>query len=147
MKLPSSLFSRRAFLNGLIGGWLAALVAAFIDPFVRFVVPPTREPDEVTVPLADYKDMPAHAARGFAWGNKPGFIQRTEAGDFVALVGVCTHLDCNVTFVADRRRFYCACHEGWYDENGLNVAGPPPTPLRRLAVSVEGGSMIIRKQG
>jgi isorenieratene synthase len=58
---------------------------------------------------------------------------------------VCTHLDCNVSFVAEQRRFYCACHEGWYDENGLNVAGPPPSPLRRLSVSVEGDMLIVKR--
>ena len=147
MKLPASLYSRRAFLNGLIGGWLAALGSAFISPLLKFIVPPTREPDQVTVPLADYKDMAPHTVKGFAWGNKPGLLQRTEAGEFVAFVGVCTHLDCNVSFVAEQRRFYCACHEGWYDENGLNVAGPPPAPLRRLSVSVEGDTLIVKRPG
>jgi len=147
MKLPYSLFSRRVFLNSLIGGWLAALGAAFISPFVKYIVPPTREPDQVSTPLEDFKDMAPNTVKGFAWGNKPGFLKKTEEGGFVAFVGVCTHLDCNVAFVAEQRRFYCACHEGWYDENGLNVAGPPPTPLRRLAVSIEGDTLIIKKQG
>ncbi|HSA95097.1 MAG TPA: ubiquinol-cytochrome c reductase iron-sulfur subunit [Acidobacteriota bacterium] len=147
MRLPSSLFSRRKFLNGLIGGWLAALGAAFIGPLLKFIVPPTREPDQVTVPLADYKDLAPHTVKGFAWGNKPGFLRRTEAGDYLALVGVCTHLDCNVSFLPDARRFFCACHEGWYDEDGLNIAGPPPAPLRRLAVAVEGETLVIRRQG
>jgi Rieske Fe-S protein len=146
MKLPYSLFSRRAFLNSLIGGWVAALGAAFISPLVKYIVPPTREPDQVSAPLADFTDMAPHTVKGFAWGNKPGLLKKTEEGGFIAFVGVCTHLDCNVSFVADQRRFYCACHEGWYDENGLNVAGPPPSPLRRLAVSVEGDTLIIKKQ-
>jgi Rieske Fe-S protein len=147
MKLPYSLFSRRAFLDSLIGGWLAALGAAFVGPGLEFIVPPTREPDRVSVPLADYGDMAPHTVKGFSWGNKPGFLKRTEEGGFVAFVGVCTHLDCNVSFVAEQRRFYCACHEGWYDEDGVNIAGPPPSPLRRLAVAVEGGSLVITKQG
>jgi Rieske Fe-S protein len=147
VKLPASLYSRRAFLNGLIGGWLAALGAAFIGPLLKFIVPPTREPDQVTLPLADYQDQAPHTVKGFAWGNKPGLLQRTEAGGFAAYVGVCTHLDCNVSYVAEQRRFYCACHEGWYDENGLNVAGPPPAPLRRLSVSIEGDTVVVRKQG
>ena len=73
----------------------------------------------MTLPLADYRDLPLHTVKGFAWGNKPGFIRRMEDGGYLALVGVCTHLDCNVTFVADQRRFFCACHEGWYDEDGV----------------------------
>jgi Rieske Fe-S protein len=147
MKIPYSLFSRRAFLNSLIGGWLAALVAAFVGPFMKFVIPPEREPDQVSVPLADVQGLTPHVVKTFAWGNKPGLLRKTEDGGYLAFVGVCTHLDCNVTYRTEQRRFYCACHEGWYDENGLNIAGPPPSPLRRLAVSVEGDALVVRKQG
>jgi Rieske Fe-S protein len=137
MKLPYSIFPRRVFLNGLIGGGLAALGAAFIGPLLKFVIPPTREPDQVSLPLADFADMAAGTVRNFAWGNKPGFLKRTGAGDYVAFVGVCTHLDCNVTFLPGEK--------GWYDEDGINIAGPPPAPLRRLAVGAEGDQLIVKK--
>jgi len=146
MKLPYSLFSRRAFLNSLIGGWVAALGAAFISPLVKYILPPTPEPDQVSLPLAGLKDLAAGSVQGFAWGNKPGLLKKAEDGSFIAFVGVCTHLDCNVTYITEQKRFYCACHKGWYDENGINVAGPPPSPLRRLDVSVEGDALIVRKQ-
>jgi Rieske Fe-S protein len=145
MKLPYSLFPRRVFLNGLVGGGLAALAAAFIGPLFKFVIPPTPEPDQVALPLAGFADMAAGAVRNFAWGNKPGFLKRTGDGGYVAFVGVCTHLDCNVKFLPEQKRFYCACHKGWYDEDGLNIAGPPPAPLRRLAVVAEGDSLIVKK--
>jgi Rieske Fe-S protein len=146
MKLPYSLFSRRAFLNSLIGGWLAALGASFIGPLVKYILPPTPEPDQVSLALTDIKDMAAGSVHGFAWGNKPGLLKKAEDGTFIAFVGVCTHLDCNVSYIPEQKRFYCACHEGWYDENGVNVAGPPPSPLRRLDVSVEGDTMIVKKR-
>ena len=147
MKLKYSLFSRREFLNTLFGGGLAAFAATFIGPIVKFVFPPYKEPDEVKVPAADYTGLPANEVKGFAWGNKPGFIKRAADGSLMAFVAVCTHLDCNVTYLPNDRKFYCACHQGWYDENGINIAGPPPAPLRRLAVSVEGESLVIKKQG
>ena len=146
MKLPASLFSRRAFLDGLLGGWLAALAAAFVEPVLRFVVPPTREPDRVDLPLADFAGLGPDAVRPFAWGGKPGLLKRAADGAFVAFVGVCTHLDCNVTYLAAEKRFYCACHDGWYDENGVNGAGPPPKPLRRLSVAVEGDVLVVTRQ-
>ena len=147
MKLPYSLFSRRAFLNGLIGGWLAALGGAFIRPFIKFIVPPSREPDQVLVPLADLEELAAGSVHGFAWGNKPGLLKKAADGSFIAFIGVCTHLDCNVTYLPERKQFYCACHEGWYDEEGVNIAGPPPSPLRRLDVRLEGDTLIVRKRG
>ncbi|MFQ5721256.1 MAG: ubiquinol-cytochrome c reductase iron-sulfur subunit, partial [Candidatus Aminicenantales bacterium] len=65
---------------------------------------------------------------------------------FLALVGVCTHLSCNVTYLPQQRKFFCACHEGWYDENGINIGGPPPRPLRRLAVKIEGDKLVVSKE-
>jgi len=147
MRLPHSLFSRRVFLNGLLGGGLAAFAATFIGPFVRYVFPPYKEPDEVKLPAADYAGLPPDEAKTFAWGNKPGLIKRAADGTLVAFVAVCTHLDCNVTWRPGERKFYCACHQGWYDENGTNIAGPPPSPLRRLALTQEGDALVVKKQG
>lgn len=147
MRLRHSLFSRRLFLNSLLGGGLAAFGATFIGPLVKFVFPPYKEPDEVKLAAADYGGLPPNEVKVFAWGNKPGLIKRAADGSLVAFVAVCTHLDCNVTYRPDVKKFYCACHQGWYDENGKNIAGPPPAPLRRLAVSLDGESLVIKKQG
>jgi Rieske Fe-S protein len=147
MKLKYSLFSRRVFLNSLFGGGLAVFAATFIGPVVKFVFPPYKEPDEVKLPAADYNSLPQNEAKGFAWGNKPGLIKRGADGALVAFVAVCTHLDCNVSYLPNDRKFYCACHKGWYDENGINIAGPPPSPLRRLALAVDGENLVITKQG
>ncbi len=147
MKLKHSLFTRRQFLNGLLGGWLGALLASFLYPVIKFVFPPTREPDQVILPFTDFKDMGSNSVKNFLWGNKPGILKKKDDGSYLALVGVCTHLDCNVAYLPDQRKFFCACHDGWYDENGLNIGGPPPRPLRRLIVSVKGEDLIIKKEG
>ena len=147
MKLKHSLFSRRKFLNGLIGGWVGAMVASLVYPIVRFVFPPYKEPDEVFLLFADYKDIPPNTTKIFPWGSKPGLLKKNENGSLMAFVGVCTHLDCNVEYKAEQRKFFCACHDGWYDEFGENIAGPPPKPLRQLIVFVEGEELIIKKAG
>ena len=146
MRLKHSLFTRRQFLNGLLGGWLGGLAALFLYPVLRFIFPPEREPEQVLLPLADFGGLEPGAMKNFAWGSKPGLLKRTAGGDFIAFVGVCTHLDCNVAYLPDQKKFYCACHEGWYDENGINIAGPPPKPLRRLAVSTEGENLVIKPE-
>ena len=146
MKLKYSLFTRRQFLNGLFGGWAAALMASFVYPVIAFIFPPYKEPDEVILPFADFQDMANGEVRNFAWGSKPGILKKNEDGSLWAFVGVCTHLDCNVTYKPDLKKFFCACHDGWYDENGLNIGGPPPRPLRRLIVSIEGEDLIIKKE-
>jgi len=146
MKLDDSVFKRREFLNWLTGGWLAALFGSLVSPIVRFVLPPYQEPDKVTLPIKDYEDMAPGAITPFAWGAKPGFIKK-EGGGFVAIVGVCTHLDCNVAWQPKERKFFCACHSGWYDAEGKNIAGPPPHPLRRLRAEVEGETLVVKKEG
>lgn len=147
MRFKHSLFTRRQFLNGIIGGWAGALAASFLYPVLRFVFPPEREPDQVILPLADYSGMAPNSVKIFPWGSKPGLLKKTDGGELIAFVAVCTHLDCNVTYRADQRKFFCACHEGWYDEKGINIGGPPPKPLRRLAITVEAENLIIKKEG
>jgi len=146
MKIKKSLISRRRFLNGVLGGWAAALGATFISPIIRFVFPPYQEPDEVILPWADYQDMQSNSTRTFPWGSKPGIFKKNHDGTYTAFVAVCTHLDCNVSYLSEQNKFFCACHDGWYDENGVNIAGPPPNPLRRLFISIEGEELIIKKQ-
>jgi len=146
MKLKHSLFTRRQFLNGLFGGWLGALLASLMYPIVKFIFPPVREPDQVVLPFSEFKDMAPNEAKNFPWGSKPGILKRNDDGSYTAFVAVCTHLDCNVSYLAEQRKFFCACHEGWYDEEGKNIQGPPPRPLRRLIVSIEGEDLIIKRE-
>lgn len=147
MKIKYSLFTRRQFLNGLFGGWLAALLASFLYPIIKFVFPPTREPDQVVLPFPDFKDMEPNSVRNFSWGTKPGLLKKNDDGTLTAFVGICTHLDCNVAYLPDQRKFFCACHDGWYDENGRNIGGPPPKPLRQLIVVIEEENLIIKREG
>ncbi len=147
MKLKHSLFTRRQFLNGLFGGWLAALLTSFLYPLIKFIFPPTREPDQVILPFSDFKDMGPNSVRRFSWGTKPGLLKKNEDGTLKAFVGICTHLDCNVTYLPDQRKFFCACHDGWYDANGRNIGGPPPKPMRQLFVVIEGEDLIVKREG
>jgi len=131
----------------LLGGWLAALASSFLYPIIKFVFPPYQEPDKVVLPFSDFEEMVPNSVKKFSWGNKPGLLKKEEDGSFQAFVGVCTHLSCNVTYLPQQKKFFCACHDGWYDENGINIGGPPPRPLRRLAVSIEGDKLVVSKGG
>ncbi len=146
MKLKHSFFTRRQFLNGLLGGWAGAFMLSFLYPALKFCFPPTREPDQVVLPFSDFEDMESGSVRNFSWGTKPGMLKKRADSSYQAFVAVCTHLDCNVVYLPDKKKFFCACHEGWYDENGVNIGGPPPKPLRQLTVSREGEELVITKK-
>lgn len=144
MKLKYSLFSRRKFLNALLGGGALSLLSSLLYPVIKFVFPPTREVDSISLEYTDYKDMAPHTTQIFAFGSKPGILVNRE-NSYRAFLAVCTHLGCTVNFLPEKRMFYCACHDGWFDEEGVNVAGPPPSPLRRLNVRIDGDNLIIER--
>jgi menaquinol-cytochrome c reductase iron-sulfur subunit len=69
----------------------------------------------------------------------------TENGrDYVAMSNICTHLGCRVRWVTERNQYICPCHNGQFDKQGLVVAGPPPRPLDRYSVRVEGDQLYIK---
>ncbi|MDF1507906.1 ubiquinol-cytochrome c reductase iron-sulfur subunit [Robertmurraya sp. DFI.2.37] len=61
---------------------------------------------------------------------------------------ICTHLGCtagdaDVKMQGNGVRFYCPCHGGQYDENGINVGGPPPRPLDIFESYIQDGNVYI----
>lgn len=60
-----------------------------------------------------------------------------------ALSPVCTHLGCMVVWNRHRQRFLCPCHGGQYSIEGAVIEGPPPAPLNRLPLKVEGEKVFI----
>jgi alkanesulfonate monooxygenase SsuD/methylene tetrahydromethanopterin reductase-like flavin-dependent oxidoreductase (luciferase family) len=127
--------------------WSAALVVCCGDDeatFRRRAAAIDREPDEVRVPLAVAEAIAPGGSAVIGWGSKPGILIRRDNGDLVGFKGVCTHLDCNVTWKPDTRRFYCPCHQGWFDAEGRNIQGPPPRPLTPFILAVEGAELVVR---
>lgn len=148
MKLKFSLVTRRTFLNTLFFGWMAAFFSEVFNAVLRFGFPTLgKEPDFVILDKKVFSDLEKNAVKPFPWGGVVGLYFKKPDGSAIALKGVCTHMDCNVTYKPQGRRFYCPCHQGWFDENGVNVAGPPPKPLERFVIMAEGEKLIIARQG
>jgi nitrite reductase/ring-hydroxylating ferredoxin subunit len=148
MKLKDSYISRRLFLSRLLAGWLAGLAGFLAYPIARFLAPlEAPEPPFVLLPAQDYLSIPPNSTRGFPWGNKMGVFMKASDRSLRAFKGVCSHLDCNVIYKPEERRFFCACHDGWYDEEGRNIAGPPPRPLERLEVRTQKDKLIVHRPG
>jgi menaquinol-cytochrome c reductase iron-sulfur subunit len=71
------------------------------------------------------------------------FVRTDNGRDFVAMSNICTHLGCRVRWIADQQQFFCPCHNGVFDKDGVVLAGPPPRPLDRYEVKVEDGQILI----
>lgn len=64
-------------------------------------------------------------------------------GGLRALSPTCSHLGCGVSWSAERNAFLCPCHGGVYAADGKVLDGPPPRPLGRLPLVVEGGRVRV----
>ncbi len=79
-------------------------------------------------------------------GNKPALVVRNDQGEFKAYLAICTHLDCTVQFMPENGIIWCACHNGKYDLNGRNIAGPPPRPLDQLQLNIQNNEILISRE-
>lgn len=148
MKIDYSLVTRRTFLNTLFGGWVIALFSGSFFALMKFAFPTLgKEPDFVVLKTGDFIDIPNNSVKPFAWGGKLGFFFKKPDGTKTALKGVCTHMECNITYKPEDKKFYCACHKGWFDMEGKVLEGPPPKPLEFFDIKEEGEKLIIAKKG
>jgi Rieske Fe-S protein len=139
--------SRRGFIDWFLGTMAGALLLAVLYPVVRYSVPPrSGEPTAASVTLdIQPSDVQRNSGRIFKFGNRPGILLRTAAGELRAFSAVCTHLNCTVQYRPDLSHIWCACHNGHFDLNGKNIAGPPPRPLEALVVNVRGQQIVVSK--
>jgi Rieske Fe-S protein len=148
MKIDYSVVTRRTFLNTLFGGWLLSFCFGSFYAFFKFAFPTLgKEPDFVVLKAADFMEIPVNSVKPFAWGGKVGLFFRNSSGGHAALKGVCTHMECNITYRPEEKKFYCACHKGWFDETGKNIEGPPPKPLEFFDFTLEGEKLIVARKG
>ena len=149
--------NRREFL-GVVTWAIGALLGAGLGiPAVAYIVGPALQRQETQdwIPLGSSAKVELGTPTLFkaTVERKTGWIveQRelsvyvlTDNGrDFVAMSNICTHLGCRVRWISDQERFFCPCHNGVFAKDGTVLAGPPPRPLDRYEVKLEGGTVFI----
>lgn len=142
--MPEEVIPRRSFLKKLIGGVMGLTAIALTVPVVQYLLPTTKEGGENILTNADGKPVPESEVKdgsSFVGLSKygPTIVIRRE-GRLRALSAVCTHLGCLVKWVPTEDIFFCPCHAGRFDANGVNIGGPPPAPLAvyNAAINKEG---------
>ena len=135
-------------MDWVIGTSLGGFLATVLYPVTRYLIPPRVAEaalNSVTVPVRP-DDLAPNSGTIFKFGNRPGILIRTPAGELRAFNARCTHLDCTVQYRDDLAHIWCACHNGHYDLTGRNIEGPPPTPLEEFDVVVRGTEINVRRR-
>jgi cytochrome b6-f complex iron-sulfur subunit len=136
--------SRRDFLAntamtlGLVGSLGAGAVYS-----VKYLVPAKKKAKFIDVLMGNLKNLPAGTAREFIDGQGKKALLVNNGQEIKAFSKICTHLGCEVEWHAEKKEFYCPCHEGFFDANGKVLAGPPPRPLDEYKVTVKDDNIFV----
>jgi cytochrome b6-f complex iron-sulfur subunit len=132
--------TRRGLLKGVLGAISAFGLGSVIYAFYRFLAPGAGGGAPVEIPL---NEISSGGTAYFQYGGAPGILLREENGALRAFSLVCTHLACTVIWNGEKKEFHCPCHDGFFDEEGRVLSGPPPAPLDRWKVEVQGNKVIV----
>ena len=139
--------SRRRILDWLLGTAVGGVVASAIYPVFKYVMPPpVAEPQTSSVLAGKVSELAPNSGKIFRFGSKPGILIRTATGEIRAFSAICTHLNCTVQYRDDFEHIWCACHNGHYDLNGINISGPPPRPLAAYKVDIKGDEIWVSRE-
>ena len=137
---------RRRFISYFMGTTLGATLAAILYPIIEFLIPPkVPEAAQSNVVAGKVNELKPNSGTIFKFGAQPGILVKTQTGELKAFSAICTHLNCTVQYREDMQHIWCACHNGHYDLNGKNIAGPPPRPLEQYAVNIRGDEIVVSK--
>jgi nitrite reductase/ring-hydroxylating ferredoxin subunit len=117
-----------AMASGLIASYGLFAVQGFLFLLPRRLRPPTRRL------FAGHLDQfPIGALQGVLdlQGNEI-LVKRDKQG-LRAFNSTCPHLGCRVHWQADKQRFFCPCHNGVFNADGVAIEGPPAAAGQSLA--------------
>lgn len=151
--------TRRDFFTTMSSAAMAGGMVLGYGTFVawggRFLFPAGRSPTWLFVStIADLKPGDSIAYESPS-GVRVVVARKTEsradaqaaAEDFISLSSVCPHLGCRVHWEAQNKRFFCPCHNGEFDADGVATGGPPAVnrqSLKRYELLVENGLIFIQ---
>jgi len=70
-------------------------------------------------------------------------LRKPGSSEVQAWNATCTHAGCFVGYVADRKEYYCPCHNSAFAIDGAVISGPPPRPMDTLKCEVKGNDVLV----
>ncbi|MBI5047768.1 MAG: ubiquinol-cytochrome c reductase iron-sulfur subunit [Deltaproteobacteria bacterium] len=111
--------------------------------FLQFLSPKVKADRFEEILVGSAGDVSASDVMPMEIGNSKVFLLKTDTG-LIAFSRKCTDLGCLVSWDKAKEQFICPCHQGVYDRNGKNIAGPPPRPLDRFQVVQKGENIYVK---
>jgi Rieske Fe-S protein len=146
VKINESCLARRRFLCSMLGSGAAALGAGAALPLIQYTGNFRQEPPPDFLALEESEcELAPGTAKMVMYGRIPAMLLKSKdaPSELRIFVATCTHLNCTVHYVAEKDCIFCACHEGYYDNRGQVVSGPPPEPLRPFYSKRQKGKLVI----
>lgn len=118
--------SRRSWLASvLMGVGLLASYGTLAGQTLSFLLPTGLAKRKRRIFLGPVAAFPIDAVRPIRdLKGDEVLVKRTKDG-FLAFSSTCPHLGCKVRWEADATRFFCPCHNGVFNADGVAVSGPP----------------------
>ena len=148
--------SRRQFLTYTIGGVAVVVAAAVgIPAAVDFLSPAWKKTTALSSVVARTTDIPVGKPVFVTYElripdgwvittlSKGAWIVTKDGKQFVAYDPRCTHLNCPYSWDDAKKIFHCPCHGGQFDIDGNVIGGPPPRPLDRLPLAIQGNNILL----
>ena len=143
--------NRRGWLAGAVAGALMASFGTLTSFALAFLFPSRKRQSPQRIFLGFASTFSEGESRVFELpsGDRLVVTSADRAGqgavpEFRGYSDRCPHLGCRVHHVASARHYFCPCHDGIFDEDGIATSGPPAQAGQRLTpyrVEVDGNSL------
>jgi Rieske Fe-S protein len=120
-----------------VGGAFAYVAGRFLYPIAKSKPPPSFVCLESELPEDEPLSIKDPSGRNV-------LIMRDPDGGLMAIGTVCTHLGCAVYYRPEARVFECPCHQGFFDDSGEPISGPPQRRLDRYPTEVRDGKVFVQ---
>lgn len=142
-RLPEE--KRRNIIKLMLGGATAFFVAPLAFVTAKYLSFTNRGSSATGgVKLSATELTPDNPSKLVEINDEPIIVVREQDNAIRAFTATCTHLGCTVSWKPQLNGFYCKCHQGRYDANGVNIPGTrPKSPLTELTVTQDGDDLQV----
>lgn len=134
--------NRRIFLKFLTSVFGVTALGTFTYSLLRFFIPGEVGVKAEKIFIAK-SEIPLGAAKDLVFRGLPTIVINRKDKGYIVFSKICTHLGCLVKYDKEKQLLLCPCHAGRFDLEGNVISGPPPKPLMKFPVRIEGDNILI----